>query len=224
MLTIPAPFIDVKHSGIKFLQAAQLIPNSMFGGWNTIVKSINSYIAPTVVSSLSIMGKWLPDGKSETNTSKNRDQWQRDFGLTGEDLDTIWSGVGEAIFAENTAGGNSEARQVLKKEGDGTWGVCEDVEIFVQKLVEQERHRAREAKLKVKILFAEDDALSGKTGQRYMEACWDHKSEFGDVLDYSSVTVEGSDHDSLVATAAVLEEIVKDVLGVSVDAHGSDSV
>lgn len=93
-----------------------------------------------------------------------------------------------------------------------------------KKLVAQERGRAHEAKLRIKFFFSESDAMIGKVGQRYMEACWDHAREFGDVLEYSSATVEGANHDTILTTAAVLEEVIADVAGIDVGhgvGHGS---
>jgi hypothetical protein len=201
------------------LQAAQLIPSFAFGSWNTVVKSIATSIAPAIGSSVGFVGKWLSDSKpeAESNVSKNRLHWQKEYGVSGEFLDTIMEALFNTMYAESTVGANSEARQCLKKEGDGTWGECEDYEAFVQKLVAKERTHGQEAKLRIDIFFAQDDALVGQRGQRYMEACWSGQGGFADVLEFASSTVDGSDHDSVLTMIAVLEEIVGRVVGVNPD-------
>lgn len=217
-----APWVDVQHSGVKLLQAARLLPSAAFGSWNKLVESIATVMGPAIGSSIGTIGKWLPKSTSasdaELETAKNRLHWQSGYGLSVEFLDTASDAVLGAMFAENTVGANSEARQCLKKHGDGTWGECEDFQIFVEKLVAQERSRTQEAKLRVKILFAESDAMIGQQGQQYMKACWD-KSEFADVLNFTSATVDAADHDSLMAMAAVLENVLGDVVGENA-AHG----
>ncbi|QPG97209.1 hypothetical protein C2857_005959 [Epichloe festucae Fl1] len=212
-----APWVDVQHSGVKLLQAARLlVPGAAFGSWNNLVKSIATKIGPAIGSSIGTIGKWLPKSTSasdaEFETSKNRLHWQSGYGLSTEFLDTAPDALLGAMFAENTVGANSEAMQCLKKQGDGTWGECEDFRVFVEKLVAQERSRTQEAKLRVKTLFAENDAIVGQQGQQYMEACWD-KSEFADVLNFTSATVDGADHESLMIMAAVLENVLGDVVG-----------
>ncbi|KAK2609201.1 hypothetical protein QQS21_002283 [Conoideocrella luteorostrata] len=209
-----APWVDVEHSGSKLMQTVRLIPNALFGSWNTVAKTIARNIAPAIGSSLAFTGKCLqrirPATSDEPEPSMNRLHWQREYGLSSEFLDVVIEMVVSDMFLENTAGANSEARQCLKKEGKGMRGVYEELDVFVQDLVAQERNRAQEGKLRVKVFFAEDDVMIGKGGQRYMDACWDHESEFADVLEYSSATVENTDHDNVIMTAAVLEEIIND--------------
>lgn len=197
------------------MQVARMVPNFAFGSWNTIVKSIATNIGPAIGSSVGFVGKWL-SGSNPAPESENRLHWKREYGVSTEFLDTIGDAALGAMYKENTVGANSEARLCLKKAGNGTWGECEDFQDFVRMLVAQERSREQEAKLRVKMLFAEDDALIGREGQRYMEACWDRDGEFADVLEFTSATVDDSDHDSLMMMAAVMEEVIGDAVAVNV--------
>lgn len=197
------------------LQAAQLVPNIAFGSLNSLIKAMAT-IVPAVGSSVGFVGKWLsestPASGSGSEISENRLHWQKAYGVSNEFLDTILDASLEAMYAENTAGSNSEVRQCLKKEGDGTWGVCEDFEVFVRELAARERSRGPGPKIRVKILFAEEDPMIGVVGRRYMESCWDCEGKFGDVLEFTSAGVEGADHNSIVTLVAVLEEILGDVV------------
>ena len=64
-------------------------------------------------------------------------------------------------LAESWVSGDQDAQLCLKKAGYGNWGICEDYEDFVRKLVELEKPYLTaadaELKLKVQVYFAESD-------------------------------------------------------------------
>jgi len=86
---------------------------------------------------------------------------------------------------------------------------------------------AQKEKLRITAYFAETDAMIGKKGQIYFEECWKGSSsssssnssssresggggggdDFRDVLNFSAATIPETDHDSVVLSAQVLEQI-----------------
>ncbi|KAK4964282.1 hypothetical protein LTR66_001019 [Elasticomyces elasticus] len=129
------------------------------------------------------------------------------------------------FFAENTSGVNDEARLCLRKPGTGLWGVCEDYELFVANLAKSEKramaadptHASNEEehscrKLKIRAFFSESDVMIGKKGQEYFERCWTSSTEIREVVDFSSTTVKGTDHETIIELQdGPLQEIMKEV-------------
>lgn len=195
------------------LQAAQFLPNMLFGSLDTTLKAINSNIAPVIGSSLSFMSSWLPQTTpTAPKMTDNRLRWQRDYGYSLEYINDVMDSIHTRMAEESTAGANDEARLCLKKGGDNTWGECEDFDIYVKKLLTREKLREGEPKLNVRIIFAREDNMIGKAGQEYMEKCWAQDSELMDAIIYKATTFD-ADHDSLMTKAEVLEEVVTHVLG-----------
>ena len=139
--------------------------------------------------------------------------------------------TGRAVFGEDTRGANDEARLCLKKGPPGLWGACEDYAAFVRALAAQERERRRDQqeaappvpppKLRVRVFFAASDAMSGASGQAYMEACWQDARPGGalaDALQAETATVADTDHDGVAGDLATLESIFAAAGGVRPDA------
>ena len=116
-------------------------------------------------------------------------------------------------MAENTKGLNDETRLCLKK--GVTWGECEDFDEYIKNLAAREEQGVAGAKLRVKILFAQQDSMIGQRGRQYMEECWERncRTETGQAFDVLVKTVDDTDHDGLPGKLNVLEEILGDVLG-----------
>jgi len=105
------------------------------------------------------------------------------------------------IFEENTKGANDEARLCLKSTEGCGWDACEDYPEFVKNLKQSWEKKTNEEpekeKLKVKIVFAEEDALIGKKGMEYFKECWTQE-KCGRGIDVECVQTEGTDHDSVI--------------------------
>ncbi|KAF7554440.1 hypothetical protein G7Z17_g2907 [Cylindrodendrum hubeiense] len=197
-----------------------------FSIWHLIPKFFLLKAGPAFASSGAIMNKVTnvvspsvtDGGQDNSELEKNRRKMEETYGVPRELQIEIDNLVFKSMFEENTVGANSEALQCLKK-GGSSWEKCEDYGIFVRELAEREKIRrgAEEsaegsAKLKVRTYFAETDAMIGKKGQAYMEECWKGKDgEFQDTLDYETSTVLGTDHDTLMQLATVLEIVFADV-------------
>ncbi|KAH7137364.1 hypothetical protein B0J13DRAFT_77570 [Dactylonectria estremocensis] len=222
-VTMLAPWVDSAHSRATSMQMAQYVPVSAFSVWHLIPKFFLVQAGPALATSGTVFTKvsnlvssgTLGGGQDNSESAKNRRRIEGVYGLPRDVQAEIDTQVFKAMFDENTVGANSEALQCLKKGQSWSWGNCEDYETFVRELVIRERDRRTagqgnegSAKLKVTTFFAETDVMIGKKGQVYMETCLRGKDgEFQDVLDYETHTVSGSDHDSLVQSAAVLEQL-----------------
>lgn len=116
-------------------------------------------------------------------------------------------------MAEDTRGLNDETRLCLKK--GVTWDECEDFDEFVKRLAAREDQGTAGGKLRVKILFAQQDSMIGQRGRQYMMECWERncRTETGQAFDVIAKTVDDTDHDGVPGRLNVLEEILGDVLG-----------
>lgn len=163
------------------------------------------------------------DIASKSQLEKNRQRMEEGYGVPRAVQVEVDNFVTRFLFNEDTEGANSEALQCLRKGREGMWGKCEDYGVFVREFVEQERRafdvldagrERREKTLKVRLYFAERDALIGKKGQEYVEECWKvEDGEFQDVLDVRSCTVSEVEHDSLPMSVEVWEKMFLEARG-----------
>ncbi|KAL1883297.1 hypothetical protein Daus18300_000355 [Diaporthe australafricana] len=146
---------------------------------------------------------------------RNRQKLQSDYGLPVELQKELQTHTFRAMLSENMVGADSEALCCVRRGPAGLWGDCEDYALFVRKLAELERNRRSDddggnrKKLKVTAYFAEVDAMIGKKGQSYMENCWKGSGgdEFQDTLEFRTTTMKETDHDSVVVSVEVLQQI-----------------
>ncbi|KAL7940773.1 alpha/beta-hydrolase [Trichoderma barbatum] len=210
-----APWVDPAQSKVTLWQMAQYIPTQAFGIWNQIPPAFATsgtiFTKATNIFS-SVGGK---DGQELTSQDRNRQKLATDYDLPRDVQLELESMLRKRIFDGNTAGANSEALQCLRKGKGLSWGVCDDYNVFVKALVSVERQKQQldpnfqdHMKLKVRAYFAESDVMIGVGGQKYVEECWGcQKSTFNDVMDFSSVTVASTDHDSVMQNIEVLEKL-----------------
>lgn len=205
------------------MQMAKNLPTSVFGVWHHMPKIVSA--GGAVFDKIS---KLLPSssGVNAAETpplERNRQNIERDYGLPMELQKELQTLTLKAIFSENMVGADSEALCCLRKGPAGLWAECDDYALFVKKLAELERsRRAAEGdgngeRLRVNAYFAETDSMIGKRGQSYMEDCWKGigGGEFQDVLNFTTTTVKETDHDSVVQSVEVLNQIFLDVGGAT---------
>ena len=220
LVSLVAPWVDPAHSHVATMQMVQYLPTSVFGVWHQIPK-----FAAAGGAMLNGISKLLPSSSGMNNAvetqplERNRQRVEREYGLDVELQRELATLSFKAIFGENTAGANSEALQCLRKGPAGLWGDCEDYGAFVGKVGEVERGRGGwdgGEKLRIRVYFAESDALIGKKGQRYMEECWkgSRGDKFEDVLNFVATTIGETDHDSVVQSVECLEQIFISAGGV----------
>lgn len=209
---------------------AQYIPTPLFSIWHRIPRFFVVDAAPVLSSSAPVFDKASALFSSSTGNSnsqeptlqeRNRQKLATDYDVPIElqlELEPLRV---EKIFEGNTVGANSEALQCLRKGEGWSWGACDDYSVFVRELVDAERQKQQldtnpesHAKLKIRAYFAESDIMIGSGGQKYVEECWGlTEGTFGDVIDFDSVTMPGTDHESVVQSMEVLEKLFTDVTG-----------
>lgn len=210
-----APWVDPAHSHVTTMQMAQSLPTSIFSVWHHMPK-----IASASETAFSKISNLLPSSSgvnaAETKPlQKNRQRIERDYGLPVDLQKELQAQTLKSMLSEAMVGADSEALCCLRKGPAGLWADCDDYALFVRKLAELERGRRAEGgsgnteKLGISAYFAETDAMIGKRGQSYMENCWkgSGEGEFQDVLNFTTTTVKETDHDSVVQSVKVLEQI-----------------
>lgn len=197
------------------MRMAQSLPTSIFGVWHHIPK-----IASASGTAFDRITRLLPSSSGVNATEsppldRNRQRIESDYGLPVALQKELQSATLKSMLNEKMVGADSEALCCLRKGPAELWGECDDYTLFVKKLAELERSRRADQssgdreKLRVSAYFAETDAMIGEKGQRYMEGCWkgSEGDQFQDVLDFATTTVSETDHDSVVQSVDVLEQI-----------------
>ena len=112
-----------------------------------------------------------------------------------------WPTLIKYVMAEELSGVSEEALLLLKRtpmaEPWGTWG---DFDKGVPLLVAQEAARQRapdEKLLKVEVYYAESDSMSGKTGCKWFDQCWNREGYDG-VIEFVSETWPKTTHESIL--------------------------
>lgn len=204
------------------LQAARLLPTSAFGVWNLLPKFSMLQAKPALAFSAPLFNAlFSPSSTSPAATIQeaNRQRLDVEYGIPALVQEELAERMMKAMFAEDTAGANSEALLCLKKGPKAAWGACDDYAVFARQLRRDERERVAKvgaspeqpvSRLMIRAYFAESDALVGKKGQEYVTNCFRGNGDgegSSDVVDFEAVTVAGSDHDSIIGMVDVLEEI-----------------
>jgi hypothetical protein len=188
-----------------------MLPNSLLNHWDdTIALMINKASPAFGASSGAITGfsRMFGWGKKIDEEEEER-KCMEHFGMELRVKKEAERLVFKYAFEENTKGANDEARLCLKStEGTG-WDAAESYPDLVANLkaVWEEKVRNESAKLKVKIVFAEEDAMIGVKGRKYFEDCW-MQERCGDMIEVECGEVKGTDHDSVLdLSKGILEEI-----------------
>lgn len=209
-----APWVGVEHSGVTSLLAAQMLPNLALGYVDTVSRSLSTYVGPAIDSSLGFLGSWFASSaEPDPKVQEKRQYWQKEYGVSPEFLDEVFAATVQDGFQENAEGLNDEARLCLRR--GGSWGECDDYEQFVKKLEELESSRKHDARLLVKIVFAEADAMIGERGKQYMETCWKRIADKTEDAPFDVIiqTIEGTDHDGVAGKMSVADDILRYAAG-----------
>ncbi|KAL7807899.1 alpha/beta-hydrolase [Trichoderma aethiopicum] len=217
------PWVDPARSKSTSMQMLQYIPTPAFSIWHRIPRFFVVDAAPVLTTSGTVLNKATSlfsasvgtDVQELTVLEKNRQKLADEYDFPRDLQMELSKILTKKIFDENTVGANSEALQCLRKGQGWSWGECEDYSVLVETLVSAERERRQSnpnwrdsMRLKVRAYFAETDIMIGAGGQKYFEEIWGSKDKaFDDVVDFESVTVPGTDHDSVMQPVEVLEQV-----------------
>ncbi|RHZ62993.1 hypothetical protein CDV55_102910 [Aspergillus turcosus] len=214
VITFLAPWVNPTHSHVTVMQLAQYVPTKAFTIWHLIPRFFVTQATPALAASGALVSR-VSSRNSSSSSEAAKDHsfldanWrrvERDYGVPHAEQAELARLAVRFMFKEDTVGANSEALQCLRK-GDSSWGVCEDYARCVQTLAARERSTG--GRVSVRAYFAATDALVGSRGQKYFEECW--RAPGLDGIDYVSSTVDGTDHDTVVQSVEVWEEIFSSV-------------
>lgn len=208
-----APWVNPTHSHVTVMQLAQYVPTKAFTIWHLIPRFFVTQATPALASSGALVHRVSSRNGSSSKAAKDHSfldaNWrrvERDYGVPHAEQAELARLALRFMYKEDTVGANSEALKCLRK-GDSSWGVCEDYARCVQTLAARERSTG--GRVSVRAYFAAKDALVGSRGQKYFEGCW--RAPSLEAIDYESTTVDGTDHDTVVQSVEVWEEIFSSV-------------
>ncbi|MCJ1308934.1 hypothetical protein MMC25_002589 [Agyrium rufum] len=190
-----APWSHPNHSST--MRYLNFIPNALISSWDQVARNVIPVINQSIGVSKGVVRKVYPVKKGEDGEEKIPEMPGID-----DDMKRIIMKCSKSplpyMFVEATSGGSEEAMLCMKRgiEGREKWGLFEDYDEAVRKLVEQEKAARREgenneshAKLEVRACYGSSDAMIGKTGAEWFEHCWqqdgresvvDFRSEYWD--------------------------------------------
>ena len=211
-----------------------MIPDTVIGKSNQIIKFVNQNIAPAISWSTGLFSSNSEPTETDTkaaapspgpqqdpiDTQVTQDQEAGDEAPLDDSIDyspdkdpgpTYLKAAMKYLFAENTDGGAAEAMLCLKRS-DSSWGLIEDYEDAMDKIIANEQERnlrdvdgtagngdlaVQRAKLLVHVFFPETDMFIGQKGKDWLDDLWVRKRDSSEAFDYQSEVIEGADHDSI---------------------------
>jgi hypothetical protein len=205
----------MEHSGCGLMNAASMLPQSVFSYWSNVAGFMNSSAQSAgAISSVFTTKKPQMDEAGLPRTSGA-------YGTTKAVETEVDKLIAEYLFnQESMKGGNEEALLLLKKDPSISWGACEDYVAYTKTLNRREKERqtagGERAKLKVRLYFAESDVMIGKKGQKFFEECWRSNGD-SDMIDLESSEMPGTNHDSVLVDfeKGALERIFKEIKALS---------
>jgi len=140
----------------------------------------NISIAPTLNTSdtvFSALASHFPTNKTSSPIDIARSALaDKTTGLPKPLREKIGNLAIQYVAKEDISAVNGEATLCLKKSGVGHWGICEDLPLFFEKLVELEKERwvasgegepEERKRLRIDAFYGETDLLIGKSGEAF---------------------------------------------------------
>jgi pimeloyl-ACP methyl ester carboxylesterase len=190
-LAIGGPWILPKHTGSTALHIAHSLPTSVLNQTDKAARLINNHIGPAVGASFGVSYKLAAKIRPARPAKPSTDANDRE----GARLEAqMWPHVIERIYAEGVKGLSTDAVLMMQKGMTG-WSDWGDYDTGIPRLAEL--LRADGKRLTVDVFFAEEDIVigdGGTKGPRWFDKCW---APHGDVFEYRSSTVKGTDHDAI---------------------------
>ena len=225
-----APWVHPSHSGIKHLQAAEMLPAGIIGQFSSLAKFVNGNILPLVgmssgISSAvsnSIKGTLPQSVVPEIQTlaaATGVDRQGNDGGSNGIDMndkrviEELRKLIPTFLFAEGVDGAGQDTQLCLRKPRSIPWCTSlrpwDDVDDAVRQLRHifsaDEADNVGQRVWLINTFHAESDSMVGKKGQVWFDGCWKSDetatSSSHHVMEYGSEVVRGSDHDFLLDPA-----------------------
>ncbi|KAH7354775.1 Alpha/Beta hydrolase protein [Rhexocercosporidium sp. MPI-PUGE-AT-0058] len=201
VLTLFSPWVHQSISGAMSLKLAAALPNPLINGWNSIIGGIVTTGIPTFQASSTVFGNIFRNNDRETTSREGLEKSSREsFGCSLAVYNELTRISSKFLFAENTLGGNDEARLCLKSVPGSNWDRCEVYPTFVLDLKVEWGKRAKQdgKKLRLDIVFGEgEDAMIGAKGMKYFKDCF-NKENCGDGIEVEVCETAGAGHDTVI--------------------------
>ncbi|KAF1927680.1 uncharacterized protein M421DRAFT_64431 [Didymella exigua CBS 183.55] len=218
-----APWVLPRHSGVKHLQAAALLPAGMIGRFSSVARWVNGTVASVVhmATGVSSGGASVPVENAATVAEQPRLDAEGLVSVQSErsgdamcalDLDDpgavngLRTLITTFLFAENIDGAGQDAQLCLRKPRSVPWSTpgrpwadIDDAAGQLRGIIADESHAGR--RWGVDAFHAETDAMVGERGREWFDGCWrgapTGANEDGGIA-YTSQIVAGADHDFIL--------------------------
>lgn len=200
-----------------------MLPNSLLNHWDSVIQFVVNKATPAFTGSSGVLNSSM--GLFEGKTKKLEDGRKKEeeerkcldcYGYSMEVKQELDKNYIKYSGAESLKGGNDEARLCLKSIKGTDWDACEDYVELVAKLKEFWEKKVREGgkKLRVKIVFGEEDIMIGTKGRKYWEDCWTQE-KCGEGIEVDCGVLKDSDHESVIdATKGPISDMCADVKAI----------
>ena len=203
-ISFGGPWVHTSHRAPGFVSGLQYLPRGLIAKADVLASTINTYVAPVlgpvaqssmaIATSLNFGSKPIDPGAGAP-TEEEKETWRR----MAKSEETVWEDLMTHMNKESLKGISTDA-VMLARKADGMrengWSDWGDYDALMPKFAEI--FRARQAKLKVDIYFAEKDFMIGDAGTKgpiWFDSIW--KQEPTDWIDFHSEYVKGTDHDNI---------------------------
>lgn len=225
--TFFAPWVHPEHTGVRHLQAAEMLPAGMIGKFSSLAQFVNGSITHVTGMSIglsNIMASGISASQSqsvapgaqrpsEPQVDERSTQSNLSSGVDMNDASVIKelrNLIPTFLFAEGVEGAGQDAQLCLRKPRSIPW--CHpskhwnDFDDAVRQLcnIIREESTSNEVRRawRIEAFHAESDSMVGKKGQAWFNGCWEGDGaanfELSGALDYSSRIVNRSDHDFIL--------------------------
>ncbi|CZT00370.1 uncharacterized protein RAG0_08419 [Rhynchosporium agropyri] len=203
ILTLFSPWVHQSISGATSLKLAAALPDTLVGGWNSLVGTIVTTGVPTFQASSAVFSNvanlFKNSRREETSREGEEKVCQDSYGTSLTVYKEIAKHFSIYVFKENTTGGNDEARLCMKSLGT-SWDRCEVYPTFVldMKVEWEKRANVNGKKLKLDIAWGEgNDAMIGAAGMKYFKECF-KQEKLGEGIEVEVNEIAGAEHDSII--------------------------
>jgi pimeloyl-ACP methyl ester carboxylesterase len=220
-----APWVHPDHTGVRHLQAAELLPANMIGKFSNVARWVNDSLLPVVgmstglsdsvasslkrlvpLSNAAAVPPLEPEAEGQRRTQDNTPGLDLNNSMVVEELRNL---IPTYLFAENIDGVGQDAQLCLRKPrsvpwstSDRHWEDFDDAVFQLRGIIVEEAQAGQEGRRWVVDAFhAETDAMVGGKGRVAFDRCWFNKEM--DVQEHSGIryrsqVVDGSDHDFIL--------------------------
>ncbi|KAJ4993327.1 hypothetical protein SVAN01_01302 [Stagonosporopsis vannaccii] len=222
-----APWVHPEHTGIRHLQAAEMLPAGVIGKFSSLAQFVNGSITPLAGASAglsNILAKGIAASQSQSmapeaqrlsgrRVHERSNETDLPIGIDLNDAGTIKelrNLIPTFLFAEGVDGAGQDAQLCLRKPRSipwctppKHWNDLDDAVHQLENIISEESIRHEGGRVwHIDAFHAETDSMVGKKGQAWFNGCWnrDEAANLGPsgAVDYRSQTVKRSDHDFIL--------------------------